>query len=162
MLFDVQYENKKVIEGYRLAEEVLQSSGFYELLMNVEKYTYTSLSPEVVRRRLVDTVVILPQTVRVKSYYRPSKAVIATTGRKQDPEAIFVNRYNINRSSEVTYFLNGIHEWTHKPMGFRHGTNYPPGSWRGWILGDREDKNLSVSHTFERLAKQYAESRGLI
>ena len=163
MIFDIKYKELVVYDGYAIAGEVLASGDFYERIMDVVKFTYTkSSSLEVAKNHSFNVNLFMSGAVNpvpVLKYYYKSKSVIATT--YSNTRGIYVNSYLL-RDVE-TYVGNGCHEFAHVPLGYSHGkTNFPPGSWRGYLMGDREDKNLSVPHMFATIGIQLAKEKGMI
>lgn len=163
MIFDIQYKEPVVYDGYAIAGEVLMSNAFLERVADVVKFTYTKDSSlQVASMLATHQELFMMGTVNpvpVLKYYYKSKSVIATT--YSNTRGIYVNSYLL-RDVE-TYVGNGCHEFAHVPLGYSHGkTNFPPGSWRGYLMGDREDKNLSVPHMFATIGVQLAKEKGMI
>lgn len=161
MIFDIQTSNKKVAEAYFLAQDILISQQFLSRLYDCTKFTYTKDSRLLVVSNFENTRdrILLGgiQRISVKDYTYRSKSVVATT-YKNDP-AIYINLFNVSRFTTEIYVANAAHEFGHNPLGYSHGSNFPPGSWRGRIMGDREDKNFSVPHTLETIALEIYRKR---
>lgn len=169
MIFNIQYKNdskeniEKVTEGYNIAAKVLLSNEFLDAIKDTVRFTYTKDSTYLIATQLEMNVKLIVDgyapMITVKDYFYKSKSVIATTF-SSSPHSIFVNRHNTSRLDLEDYVGNGLHEFGHNPMDYKHGTNHPPGSWLGWIRGDREDKRLSVPHTFDRVGLEVARAKG--
>lgn len=170
MIFDIQTMNKKIVDAYSIAQEIMLSEEFDSRLSDVRKYTYTTVEPKKIYssfsifREAIKTG--KAEKIRVKAYIYPSKSVVATTGLKDDPEAIFINMNNINYFPFSQYVGNASHEWSHKPFGFGHGSNYTQQTRWGRMMcrlsGDKEDKDFSVPYTFERIVLEIAKSKKLL
>lgn len=166
MIFDVQFQNQKVIDGYSIAGSILGNLDFHDRIYSQEEFTYTKQSPALVALALQRAIEKIRKgfgpMVIVDSYFYRNANVIAKTLPGDGINKIFINKNSVPFATVETYIKNGVHEFGHEPMGFSHGTNYPPGSRIGWLMGDRADKNKSVNHTLERLAIEFAKERKLV
>ena len=163
MIFDIQYKEPKVYDGYAIAGEILCGPDIIERIEDVVRFTYTDRSSRGVRLDLYGFVSWVKNghvnRIPVKEWYYRNASVIGTTF-KNDP-AIYVNKKAVARLSVSDYIRGASHEFSHK-LGYGHGSNFPAGSWRGWLLGDREDKTRSVPYMMEELVLQLAKERGMI
>lgn len=168
MIFDIQYQDPKVYDGYAIANEIIQGPELAERIEDLVKLTYTHFKPVDVSEILRDHIEMMASgrapRVPVKQYYYPSKNVIATTFK--DEFAIYVNSKNVPYKTVRTYLENGAHEFAHKPLGFGHGSNYTQDTRWGRMMcrinGDREDKSFSVPAVFERLVYEIAKEKRMI
>lgn len=163
MIFDIQYKEPKVYDGYAIAGEILCGPDIIKRIEDVVRFTYTDHSPQQVAETILyrrqQILSGMADKIPVKEWNYWNSSVIGTTF-KGDP-AIYVNKKAIARLSVEDYIRNASHEFGHK-LGYGHGSNYPAGSWRGWLLGDREDKTLSVPYMMEELVLQLAKEKGMI
>lgn len=169
MIFDIQYKEPKVYDGYAIAGEILCGPDIIERIEDVERFTYTKeASRDVARTVLKARENILngsnPKIV-IKDYFYPSKSVIATTDSRY-PNTILVNRKNVWKYEVVDYIRNGAHEAGHCPFGYGHGSNWPQNTWKGRIMrrlnGDTEDMYQSVPCLLEELVLQLAKEKGMV
>lgn len=168
MIFDIKHTSKKVQDAYSIAAEVLTGGDIVDRLMDIRTLTYTSKTPRDVICDLLfhtDSIVSgLTPKIPVLNYYSRSNSVIATTF--SDKFGIFVNDKHVNSRSSATYIRNGAHEFGHLPMGYGHGSNWTRDTWKGRamcrILGDKEDKNMSVSYILEEVVLQIAKEKRMV
>jgi hypothetical protein len=162
-VFSIQHSSSIIKEAYQIASEMLLSLDLIERIEDLNKLTYTSDSPILlaVRTRSAQQLIEAKriQPITVKNWWHKSTAVIATTF--SNDRSIYINDRAIQHCTLNDYIKNAAHEFGHIPLGYSHGTNFPPGSWRGWMLGDHEDKTMSVNHTLEKLILQLAIEKGL-
>lgn len=158
MIFQIKTTIKNARRGYEIAQDVLHSSEFHERILDVVKFTYTKDHPSEVYIKLKNAL-LLNYVIPVNDYRYRSQRVIATTF-KGDP-GIYVNTNGADKRDVSVYLANACHEVAHVPLGYGHGSNFPPGSWRGRLIGDWEDKNLSVPHTLARIGVEIAIKKGL-
>lgn len=163
MIFDIQHSSQKIQAAYAIASEMILSLDLIERIEDLPAFTYTTQSPVMVAMTLRSIQVQVEQkrfqAIPVKHWWHRSRDVVATTFKGD--RSIYINDKGISYYGINQYIRNGAHEFGHTPMGYSHGTNFPPGSFRGWMLGDREDKNFSVNHSLERLVLQLAIEKGL-
>lgn len=163
MIFDIQHPSQKVHDAYKLAERILESIAFRELVAAQDKYAYTTDKPFDVSFKLLDSIKGFDsgrnKPIIVKEWHYRNSKVVATTF-KDRPGEIYINSNGLEWRPKSDYVANGVHEFSHTPMGYGHGSNFPAGSWRGRLMGDKEDKNLAVPQTLERVAVKIAKERG--
>jgi hypothetical protein len=169
VIFDIQYKDQKVVDGYSIADEVLRSDEIIERIQDLVELTYTKHSPIDVSMGLQyhrkNILLNLAPKIAVKSYYYRSPSVIATT-YPSVPRTIFVNSRNIPSFPLQTYIENAAHEFGHVPMGYGHGSNWTQDTWKGRMMcrlsGDKEDKSKSVPRVLEKIVIDIAKQKGLI
>ena len=152
----------KIREGYQIAEKILLDDEFTRILA-LQNFTYTKDKGFMVALSLRDSVARIKANqalaINIEEYYYKNSNVIGMT---KGGSTIFVNRNGINSKPLKTFIGNALHEFGHHPMGYSHGSNFPPGSWKGRLLGDFANKNLSVSHTLDRLGLAFAKTKGYL
>lgn len=156
MIFNIRCSDRKIFKGYSQASEILSSDEFAKRLSKVSRLTYTKSSITAVHIDL-NSFLLSGKKITVNDWHYRSSSVIGTTFAN-DP-AIYVNLNAAKYLSVLDYVDNAAHEFAHR-IGYSHGSNFPPGSWRGWALGDREDKYQSVPYLFGRIASQIAIESG--
>ena len=153
IIFDISPEFSKlnlnnVKIGYTMAQAVVNHPRFYSELLKTKKVTYTKQTViEVWENCLIvqkrDTV------IPVKPYFYKNADVIGMTS---GDGAIYVNTNGAQKRVTGDYLGNGLHELSHYPFGYGHGSNFPNG-WRARLMGDFADKNFSVPYIFEKIGK---------
>lgn len=160
MIFDIQYKEPKVYDGYAIAGEILCGPDIIERIKDVVKFTYTNHLPQQVADALLrHRQEMMSDKVPVKKWWYWRKTTIETTFKND--RSIYINSNGASSRRVETYIQNAGHSIGHL-IGYGHGTNYPPGSWKGWLLGDREDKNMSVPHWLGQAVLQLAKEKGMI
>lgn len=167
-VFDVsKVTNKKIREGYQIAEKMLLDDELYRMVATQKKFTYTKDHPEQVASNLRSEMLKFVHGFRdpflIKEYFEKNPGVIGATTFGES--IIYVNINGVNKKSTLLFIGNGGHETGHA-IGYGHGSDWQQFNWKGRMmcraLLEFADKRLSVPNSMDRLVIELARTRGLI
>lgn len=138
--------------GYQAALDILKNPLFIYSILDEKVITYTSDMAMDVAAKYDIHILKSNQEIEICPYYHKNINVVAMT---KGDGSIYVNLNGADTRSKLDYIGNALHELAHFPLGYSHGSNFPPGL-RSKLCGDFSDKRKSVPYLFEKIGLKIA------